>query len=225
MHLPAPFSPSTAWTSPRWIVEVDGVVGDERAEALGDAPGLEQCASRRSTSCEHADDGAADALLDDRHRVAEVLAERRLGADRRRRRARARRCRGARRSSPRCARCDRKSCIRTRRMRSLTWRRKPTATSLPAAVGQADVERLVEQHEVRVGLGRRLVGERPPLVAQRLEDGRVVARAEPGRALQGLQLEPGAHLVEVAHHGDVGDDRLVAAVGVRADEALGVAAA
>ena len=69
--------------------------------------------------------------------------------------------------------------MRTRRMRSLTWRRKPTATSLPAAVGQADVERLVEQHEVGIGLRRRLAGERPPLVAQRLEDGRVVARAEP----------------------------------------------
>ena len=117
---------------------------------------------------------------------------------------------------------DRKSCMRTRRMRSFTWRRKPTATSLPAAVGQADVERLVEQHEVGVGLGERAAGERAPLVAQRLEHGRVVAGAEPGRALQGLQLEPGAHLVEVAHHGDVGDDRLVAAVGVRADEALGL---
>ena len=49
-----------------------------------------------------------------------------------------------------------------------------------------------------------------------------MAGAHPRRALQGLQLEAGAHLVEVAHHGDVGDDRLVAAVGVQADEPLGL---
>ena len=36
--LPAPFSPSSAWTSPRAHIEVDVVVGDEVPEALGDAP-------------------------------------------------------------------------------------------------------------------------------------------------------------------------------------------
>ena len=103
---------------------------------------------------------------------------------------------------------DRKSCIRTRRMRSLTWRRKSTSDVVAGGRGQR--RRGTTRRAARSsgsGSGASPCGERPPLVAQRLEDGRVVARAEPGRALQGLQLEPGAHLVEVAHHGDVGDDR------------------
>ena len=88
--------------------------------------------------------------------------------------------------------------------------------------GQADVERLVEQHEV--GVGRRCSAS-----ATAGATGRAAARGSPGRggcraarALQRLQLEAGAHLVEVAHDGHVGDDRLVAAVGVEADQTLGL---
>ena len=39
--LPAPFSPSRAWTSPRREVEVDVVVGDDAGEALDDAAHLD----------------------------------------------------------------------------------------------------------------------------------------------------------------------------------------
>ena len=39
--LPAPFSPSRAWTSPRAQVEVDVVVGDDAGEALDDAAHLD----------------------------------------------------------------------------------------------------------------------------------------------------------------------------------------
>ena len=118
-------------------------------------------------------------------------------------------------------RCSmRKSCIRTRRMRSLTWRSRSTATSLPAAVARPMWNDSSSSTKFGSGGGRSPCAQRAPLVAQRLEDRRVVAGAHPRRALQGLQLQPGPHLVQVAHHGHVGDDRLVAAVGVRGDEAL-----
>ena len=65
--------------------------------------------------------------------------------------------------------------------------------------GQHDVERLVEQHEVRVGLGWRGRRPAPPPVAQRQEGGGVVPGAVAGGSLHGLQLEAHAHLVEVAH--------------------------
>ena len=41
VDLPAPFSPSSAWTSPLAELEVDGVVRDDARERLGDAAHLE----------------------------------------------------------------------------------------------------------------------------------------------------------------------------------------
>ena len=48
VDLPAPFSPSSAWTSPTAQVEVDVVVGDHAREPLDDASHLDRERGRRS---------------------------------------------------------------------------------------------------------------------------------------------------------------------------------
>ena len=48
MLLPAPFSPTSAWTSPRRDREIDAVERERRAEALADAGGAEQDRARAS---------------------------------------------------------------------------------------------------------------------------------------------------------------------------------
>ena len=50
VDLPAPFSPSKAWTSPLFDGEVHVLVGDDAGEPLGDAPQLDLHRQRRTAS-------------------------------------------------------------------------------------------------------------------------------------------------------------------------------
>ncbi len=121
----------------------------------------------------------------------------------------------------------RKSCTRTTRMRSLTEASISARARVAAGQCEPDVEVLVDEHELRVGVFGGVVLERHPVTAQieqrRAIVGHGVAAVAHG-ATNGGEFERLADLVQLGDAVHVGERRLEAALGVALHVTFGVEA-